>query len=149
MPVYYRSTKNQQSYDEEMSRHRGDAGNCPLCDDGQRGETVEETKLFRVAKNNFPYEIFDGRNVEDHLMIIPKRHVKNLYEYTTDEKMEFMKLATKYDSLGYSLFARADVNPTKTVSHQHAHLIKTGSKIVAGMRFRDNPYVLDIEYRTK
>ncbi len=47
-------------------------------------------------------------------MIIPKRHVASLDELTSDEKLDYITLAAKYEADGYSLYARSPGNVTKS-----------------------------------
>lgn len=78
-----------------------------------------------VVRNIYAYKTWDGCPVEDHLMIVPRRHVVGLTELNQEERDEWFQYAEVYEKLGYSVYARAPKNSRKSVVHQHTHLIKT------------------------
>ena len=84
---------------------------------------VEDLDLFIIAKNLFGYQIWDGFEVEEHLLVIPKRFVEGINEFSKQEFDEFQKILAKYEAKGFSIYARAPKNKSKTVMHQHTHLI--------------------------
>ena len=84
---------------------------------------VEDLDFFIVAKNLFSYQIWDGFEVREHLLVIPKRFVEGINEFSKQEFDEFQKILAKYEAKGFSIYARAPKNKSKTVMHQHTHLI--------------------------
>lgn len=88
----------------------------------ERG-VVEDLEFFIVAKNLFSYQIWDGFEVREHLLVIPKRFVEGINEFSKQEFDEFQKILAKYEAKGFSIYARAPKNKSKTVTHQHTHLI--------------------------
>lgn len=101
---------------------------CPFC----RTDTqtlVEATHSMQIIRNLFPYAVWDSRHVEDHLMVIPTRHVLSLDEYTDREAVEFFALVRRYEASGYSLYSRAPTNTSRSVGHAHTHLIKTSHPV--------------------
>ena len=84
---------------------------------------VEDLEFFIVAKNLFSYQIWDGFEVREHLLVIPKRFVEGINEFSKQEFDEFQKILAKYEAKGFSIYARAPKNKSKTVMHQHTHLI--------------------------
>jgi diadenosine tetraphosphate (Ap4A) HIT family hydrolase len=88
--------------------------------------------------------MFEGQRVEDHLMVIPKRHAETVGEFTDREILDQMKIAGKYEMNGYDIYARGVGNISRTVKHQHTHLIKgdNKSKWPRFLLFIDKPYTL-------
>ncbi|MFZ2560119.1 MAG: hypothetical protein WAW91_00595 [Candidatus Nanoperiomorbaceae bacterium] len=125
----FRSRRTNNAYKTSRHARRHDAG-CAFCDPNCLQPLIEATELFWVIENAYPYAIFDEQGIADHLLIVPKRHVLGISEFTSAESREFMQLVSKYDRLGYSLYARANNSKSKSVSHQHAHLMKLDGKTV-------------------
>lgn len=84
---------------------------------------VEIRNHFAIVKNLFSYQIWDGFEVESHLLVIPKRFTKTISDFSNEERDEYFKILSDYESRGFSIYSRADQNPRKTVKHQHTHLI--------------------------
>lgn len=89
---------------------------------------IEDLDFFIVAKNIFGYQIWDGFEVQEHLLVIPKRFVEGISEFSQQEFEEFQKIIAKYEAKDFSIYARAPKNKSKTVMHQHTHLIKHSSQ---------------------
>lgn len=106
------------------------------------GQVVSESTLFWVVKNIFAYSVWDDMAVIDHLMIVPKRHIVGMHDFTTDERADYFEVMTQYEEQGYSLYARAPKNIAKSVVHQHSHLIKLGNKTKKFMLYIRKPHVL-------
>lgn len=102
-------------------------GFCQFCE-LKEDEKIEKTKNFMVIKNIFSYSIFDAQDVEDHLMIIPNKHIVSISKIPKNQKVEYMELLQKYEKQGYNIYARAAQSKIKTVIHQHTHLIKTSGR---------------------
>ena len=83
----------------------------------------EETEKFQVINNLFPYDIWDGYAVKEHLLIIPKKHTKTIADFDSKGLQEYASLLAKYEAAGYSIYARSPQNKRKTVSHEHTHLL--------------------------
>lgn len=135
-----RSPKGQRKYHNYIVRHKVEG--CDFCAYNESSEVVAEHIQFLVIKNMFPYTVWDGMNVLDHLMLIPRRHITSLSELTADESKEYMELLGSYEDAGYSAYSRSHKNNMKTVPHQHTHLLKTGSKQKKLMVFVRKPHVL-------
>jgi len=137
----FRSRANEVAYSKyrQANPHKG----CPFCAFSQNdGQTVSETSKFWVARNIFPYSIWEGLPVIEHLMITPKRHVDSLHHFTPAESKEYMTLLGDYDKLGYSVYTRASSNVSKSVAHQHTHLLKLGTKVAKVSLYLKRPYML-------
>lgn len=135
-----RSRHEESIYRKHLKTAKAEA--CVFCAI-QKGDDqyVEETEYFKVIKNNFPYSLWDGQTVVDHLMITPKKHTDSLKSMKSAEKVEYVDLLEKYEKQGYNVYLRAPVSVIKTVVHQHTHLIKTEGgpkKLVLHMR---KPYI--------
>lgn len=108
-------------YAEEMRTRNPDV--CNFCDfTSQR--ILGNLATHWVIDNLYPYELYDDMVVEDHLLIVPKRHIVGISEFTDEERADFLDTVTEYEDEGYTLFARAPQNKAKSVTHQHSHLIK-------------------------
>jgi len=98
---------------------------------------------MRVVKNRVPYDMFDNLPATgDHYMIIPKRHVVLLSDFTDEEKLEQMNLMAKYEKDGFNVYARSNTNIRRSQKHQHTHLIKLQPKLPHYIIALDKPYVL-------
>lgn len=117
-------------------------GTCEFCElTKTHTQTREEYNYFWVIANIFPYDLWDGAGVQDHLMIIPKRHVDTISHFNTKEQSEYIKIIGEYESRGYSIYARARGSSVKSVVHQHTHLISIDNKIRKTIFFRKKPYL--------
>jgi diadenosine tetraphosphate (Ap4A) HIT family hydrolase len=139
MPHRRRST--EVSYIKTL-RKQPAKKSCPFCFTGSHDrDVIEETKHLLLIKNIYPYDIFDDIPVSDHMLIVPKRHIVHISDYTAAENREFMQIVAKYDKKGYSLYARSDSNTNKTVIHQHSHLIRTKDRRIRFALFARRPYI--------
>lgn len=138
---------NRRRADEKRYRQfrktKPQTDRCDFCaftpDDTQ---VRAEGKALWVANNLFPYSIWDGHEVEDHAMVIPKRHVEGIHELTEAEQCELIQTIASYEARGYSVYARAPINQQKTVPHQHTHLIKLCGKPKRLHIASKKPYIL-------
>lgn len=117
-----RTRKSQKRYIRNGLR----SGKCPFCNikETEPREIYAETEYFYRVKNIFGYDVWDGCVVKEHQLIIPKRHVVSLSALTPEEDVEYMELIKQAEKSGYNLYARSENGATKSVAHQHTHLIK-------------------------
>jgi diadenosine tetraphosphate (Ap4A) HIT family hydrolase len=103
---------------------------CIFCliPDEQPETIVEETANMLVVENRFGYYVWEGCEVTEHLMVLPKRHRSKLSEFTTKEQQEWTALCAAYEEKGYSLYTRSPENITKSIAHHHTHFIKLDTK---------------------
>ena len=134
------SEKNYSKY--KLSHPKSEV--CGFCDivAGKTREVIDETEACVVVANKFAYDLWDGCGVEEHLMVLPKAHVDSLYDLTDNEKIDYMNTASKYEKLGYSLYARSPGNATKSVVHQHMHLIKIDNQPKKWILYLRRPHIL-------
>lgn len=98
---------------------------CPFCSP-DRQQTIRQTKHAAVIRNLFPYDLWEFREVTDHLMVIPRRHVASLSQLTKDEQADIMALISQYEGRDYNVYSRARHSSQKSIpDHQHTHLIAT------------------------
>jgi len=78
---------------------------------------------------------------DDHLLVVPKKHTDKLADFTAPESVEFMGIIGSYESQGYNIYARAPQTVSKSVMHQHTHLIKPVGKVHRFIFFIGKPYI--------
>lgn len=136
-----RSRKNELKYIHY--RKSLQPASCQFCEfHGDEDQVVENDREFWVVKNIFPYDIWDGCQVKDHLMITPKRHVVGISELLPSESKAYLELIGKYEKKGYSSYTRSPGNKTKSVAHLHTHLIKLNESVVRSLVYFRNPHFL-------
>ena len=136
-----RSQKETRIYKKYRRSFRGKK-NCVFCEiNSSSNELVQEAQHFKVIKNKFPYSLWDEQSVEDHLMIVPKKHTDTLSDLTPNEAKEYVVLVSAYEKHGYNVWARAPQSTIKSVIHQHTHLIKPGKKVIKFLFYIRNPYM--------
>jgi len=141
-----RSTKEEYHY-RKVRRNISDT-ECPFCVI-KKGDIpyIEETKFLKVIRNSFPYSIWDGQGVLDHLMIVPKVHTDKLGNLGPEASVEYIKLIDKYESLGYNLYARAPSSKIKSVVHQHTHLIKLDNTVRRFVFLLRKPFYIRLSHK--
>lgn len=118
-------------------------GLCPFCHLEKERKIIEQTENVVVIPNKYPYDIWEYRDVVDHLMIVPKRHIQSLEDLTNAERLDIMTLMAKYEKQGYDVYARAADSTSRSIpGHQHTHLIKTGHKPAKAAIYIKQPYVV-------
>lgn len=91
-------------------------------------QIIERATHFFVIQNLYGYALWDGSPVEEHLLLVPNRHIDTISALDGEELAEWSQLARDYERRGYSLYARAAQNKAKSISHQHAHLVRVGDR---------------------
>jgi diadenosine tetraphosphate (Ap4A) HIT family hydrolase len=136
--MYYHTRKTRRRY---MSF--SPPSDCHFCNPQKYSEQVfkQSTHAFVIPNRTF-YDQWELRKVVDHAMIIPKRHVLSLQELNPEERMDIMDLIAEYESNGYNIYARPPKSDTRSVPHQHTHLIKTDNKPGRGLFYWVKPYIL-------
>lgn len=121
-------------------RRRQDKVNCPFCLDSTVANAVDSDELIYVVPNLTQYDLWELYDVEDHLLIIPRRHVEALEELTKAERLAVIDAAAAYEAEGYSIYARGVGFVNRSVKHQHTHLIKTNNRRPKIALFLQWPY---------
>lgn len=85
-----------------------------------------------VAENDWAFAIFDSFPVNPgHVLVIPKRHVANYFDLTTDEVLAIQDLLqrmkaevdAKFRPDGYNVGVNVGADAGQSVFHVHVHLI--------------------------
>ena len=122
---------------------------CTFCHEfkAKKDNIVFENDTMFIIPNRVSYDMFEGQRVTDHYMVIPKRHVETLKDFTEQEKLDQMNVMADYEAQGYDIYARGVGNVARTVKHQHTHMIKgdNRSKWPRFMLFIGKPYWLIVK----
>lgn len=136
-----RRRKHQKGYQKHLRRLANNQ--CDFCEFSNKSkQVVKAYKHFWIVRNIFSYDIWDSHSVKRHLMIVPKRHVRDLGEFLSNETVEYMKLVTLYEKQGFSSFTRSYRTKARSIAHAHTHLIKTGVKPLKFMVYIRKPHFL-------
>jgi len=104
--------------------------NCSFCEDDFSNRLVEETESAYIVHNRVSYDLWESREVIEHLLVVPKAHVTGFAEMTTDVQLDLMDIFGRYEAKGYHVYARGQGNESRTQHHQHTHLIRTKQDLV-------------------
>ncbi|MFA9378284.1 MAG: HIT family protein [Lachnotalea sp.] len=97
--------------------------NCIFCN-------IEKDRI--VTENETAYAIYDGFPVnKGHMLIIPKKHIKDYFETSEQDKTGLWKLVDeckeivdkKFNPDGYNIGINCGQAAGQTVMHLHIHLI--------------------------
>lgn len=136
---HYRNTiKQYQAFNQSDKAARG----CTFCREVNGPKVRHETATMFIIPNRVKYDMFEGRRVLDHLMVIPKRHLGSIDDFTDREKIEQMTIAGEYEVEGYNVYARGKGSVSRSVDHQHTHLIKLSDKKPSFIFFAEKPHIL-------
>jgi len=134
--------KTRRTYMKNSKKDRTH-NHCAFCsDENLQSRVVEKTATMMVIPNRVSYDIFEGRKVEKHLMVLPIRHVESISDFTDEEKRDMVDILAKYEILGYSLYARGVGSISRSVKHQHTHLIKISNILPNISLYVRRPYIL-------
>lgn len=122
-----RSRKEEITYQKHRAKKKS-----PVCDfcviTKNDDQFVKEGIYFIIIRNIFSYSIWDGQDVIDHLMLVPKKHTDSLSTLPKAAAEEYVKTISGYEKDGYNIYARAPSSVIKSITHQHTHFIKTHGK---------------------
>jgi diadenosine tetraphosphate (Ap4A) HIT family hydrolase len=88
--------------------------------------------LPKVAENELTYALFDIHPIsEGHTLIIPKRHVEQVFDLTSQETESMralllemkQRLQEKHNPDGYNIWVNCGKAAGQVVMHAHMHLI--------------------------
>lgn len=115
---------------------------CIFCDENEiKSQFVCKTDHFKIIRNRFPYSIWDQQRVDDHLMVVPLIHTDTLAALSKAARLEYVQLISQYEGNGYHVYARATKSDTKSISHQHTHLIKCVGRTTKLAFYMLKPYI--------
>ncbi len=108
-----------------MTTKKFDLNNpCIFCNP-REDEILAENEYAQIIKDNSP--VSNG-----HCLVVPKRHIKTLFEATPEENAAFFELIKKskeiiqkqgYTPDGYNIGCNNDVAAGQSVFHLHIHVI--------------------------
>lgn len=135
-----RNGKSEKAYGEAGKTIIG----CPFCNVlGQKTiQSSSKAGHFFIIKNIYKYDVWDNRQVSEHLLLIPKRHIDGLSALTKAEFADYNSELVKADREGYEVFTRPSGGETKTVDHLHTHLIKIGPEVITWLLYIRKPHIL-------
>lgn len=142
----YRTRTHHYEYLQYLAdRHKQNKhpiNNCILCEiDTADQSFISTSKYFKIIRNRFPYAVWDYQRVVDHLMIVPLKHTDNLAALSKEARLEYVDLISTYESAGYHVYARATHSDTKSIAHQHTHLINGHGPTAKMAFYLLRPYV--------
>ncbi len=115
---------------------------CDFCDFKDNTERdIKHHTYFWVTDVMAQYDLWDNHGVKDQRMIVPKRHVEHIGEFSPEEALEYHAIVSQYDLLGYSLYQRAPVNNSRTIIHQHSHLISLADRQKKFVIYNSKPHI--------
>ncbi len=120
----FRSEDDAAAYSVYLQNNNQDTA-CPFCAIRLGNEQyVTESEHFVIMRNKFPYVTWDGGEVSEHLMIIPKSHLTALSELNEHESKEYLTIVSEYEDNGFNVYARTAASKARSIKHQHTHFIK-------------------------
>lgn len=137
----YQYRKNQLAYRKHNKSDKATV-DCTLCENIDRTKIVRETEHTIVVPNRVSYDVWEHHNVTDHLLVIPKRHVRSLNDLSDEELLDAMKICAEFEAKEYNVYARASHSIRRSVVHQHTHLIKIDAKEPRASLLVRKPYFL-------
>lgn len=133
---HYRSTRKRYNSTPKTA-------SCPFCDPAEHKERIiRETEHAYVIPNRTFYDQWEARRVVDHLMIVPKQHVLQLQDLSQVARLDVINLMAEYEAADYQIYARSPGSKSRSVDHQHTHLIKTKGKHGRGLFILFKPYIV-------
>jgi len=136
-----RSRQEEKNYKHYLKNL--DPALCVFCKpEGEK--LLQKEKYFKVIRNLFAYSIWDGQHVDDHLLIVPIKHIDSVAHFTDKMIVEYHKLLSQYEQKGYNTYARAPQSKIKSIPHQHTHLIKTSGDSKKLIFLLRKPYYLRV-----
>lgn len=138
----YHFRKTRKKYVRHNQGDKTSKWDCPFpsCNEGADQPTLFENKTMYIIANRVSYDTFEMQGVEHHLLLIPKRHLETFADFSEQERLDMMRIASDYEQRGYCIFARGVGNINRSVKHQHTHLIKLDNKKAKLLIYSKKPY---------
>ena len=104
-----------------------DSVNCPLC--SKKDIVIDNGQ---PVENELAYALSDSNPVNPgHCLIVPKRHVAEFFQATTEEKLAFFELVDEMKALidkkhapdGYNIGVNIGEMAGQSVPHIHIHMM--------------------------
>ena len=137
-----RSKKSNNSYRKHQKHVERPAEMCAFCEmSSDQPQFISQSNYFKVIQNIFPYTLWDSQTVRDHLLVVPIKHTDTLSDISAAGAQDYVRTISKYESKGYSVWARPPGSINKSLVHQHTHLIKLSGKGVRFLMYIKRPYL--------
>jgi diadenosine tetraphosphate (Ap4A) HIT family hydrolase len=122
----WRTRANQKKYTKYIASRPHP---CDFCYEPTiKNQYIAETSHFWLLRSAYPYDTWDLGKVEEHLLVVPKRHVESLSKFSAKEGEEYFSIIAEFEGKGFSVYARAPGNNAKSIPHLHTHLFKLKGK---------------------
>lgn len=136
-----RTKKAVKTYNHHQKTIERPEDGCAFCAiDHSAPQYIGLTTHFKIIQNIFPYSLWDSQPVLDHILVVPLKHTDTLSDISARAAQDFVKLISTYESKGYSVWARPPGAVTKSLAHQHTHLIKLSGKSIRFLVYFRRPY---------
>lgn len=97
---------------------------CVFCNDLEKERIIFEDELFVILSDAYPV-------TKGHLLIIPKRHITQLIDFSDEERIRLftlINLATNalrnvFDISGFNIGFNIGTAAGQTIKHIHCHII--------------------------
>ena len=135
----YRSDDNITNYQNYRKKVKP-SENCVFCSDEKPSLNPQNLNLrrLRIVENSFPYDFWDMKKVQKHLMIIPLKHTNCVSKLNSNEQTELNLVMAHFSDAGYDIFVRSPKSTIKSIEHLHFHLIKTeDTKLNVSVEYSD------------
>lgn len=139
-PAIGRSEATQARYNEHwLQKSLSGDTSCDLCRTAEEkpraikigGKTLELVeKHIALVDNDYPYVVYDGYEVFEHRMVVPKSHHAELKDFFPEEYAGYMGamaiIMQEYDLT----FTRSPQNNGSSIKgHLHTHAMKLGRRV--------------------
>lgn len=136
---FTRSRKIQKQYLSHLKKTKG----CDFCKFNARNpDVIKGIGDFWIVKNIFGYDIWDSQDVNEHLMVVPKQHVKSISQLNKKQQAQYLEILNNYEDQGYSIYSRSSKNIALSIAHKHTHFIKMKDKRKKAIFFIRKPHIL-------
>jgi diadenosine tetraphosphate (Ap4A) HIT family hydrolase len=137
---FTRTRKNQKRYKKHMAKASGACDFCAFT--AKSSQVIKEYPNFWLVTNIFGYDVWDSQGIKEHLLLVPKKHVKKLSQLSPNASKEYIKLIGQFEDKGYSSYTRSVENAALSVVHKHTHLIKLDDKRKKALLFIYKPHIV-------
>lgn len=122
----YKKQSVQKKYKKYLKEDQPNQ-ECVFCRKGYlEGRAVEgSNSLFTVVQALAPYDYWDMKKVQQHLMIVPNRHISSLHSMSDAESEKYVAMVKEYAKNNYDVYVRNHESKIKTITHLHIHCFKT------------------------
>jgi len=100
------------------------SSSCPFCEGVEKERLIYAGDLFLVFQDYYPVN-------PGHILVVPKRHITELSQLTTEEKLRFFELVEKMIKIlkevlhpeGFNIGLNIGKVAGQTIEHIHFHII--------------------------